>query len=351
MNPSRQTRQLRGPSALMLLTILAQVTALPAAYAQVGSPSVVIAEKLFHEGQDLLEQSKTDESKTHPACEKFAESERLRPALGTLLNLAVCHEKEKKTASAWAEYTEVAGQASRAGQADRAQFASQHAAALEHQLCRVRLEMSAPPLGVEVRIDGQALGAASWGTDIPLDPGQHSIVVSAPGKQPWAHDVVLRSEQPLDREQVPPLADAIAAQPQPGTGGDAAPSATGSRSSLGYVVGGVGVAALAVGGIFLGRGVAYTSQSNDESSKAAGFQAGNPNKAAYSSAASSDKSAGTTSIAVGAVAGGLGLVGVGVGLYFMLSSPSKEAPPKAASLRVLPDIGPGRAGASLGFNF
>jgi hypothetical protein len=364
MNPSTQTRRRTGwridTRVLAIAAAVAPLAAASHAHAQAGSPSVVIAEKLFREGQQLLEASKTDDSKTHAACEKFAESERLRPALGTLLNLAVCHEKEKKTASAWAEYTEVAGQATRAGQADRATFAQQHAAALEHSLCRLRLEMSAPPLNTEVRIDGQPLGTAIWGTDIPLDPGSHAIVVAAPGKQPWSRTITLGPDQTMDREEVPPLLDDTTAHPAVAGGVDAhgalQPDPAGSdkgKGSTGYILGGVGVAALAVGGIFIGRGAAFSSQGSDESTKAAAFTAmhDTTNAANYSAASSSDKSAGTTNIIVGAVAGGVGLVGIGVGLYFILASPSKEAPAKPTALRVLPDVGPGRAGASLGYSF
>ena len=361
MHPFRQTRRSSSTPALAVVAGLVVVGALavaPLAHAQAGSPNVVIAEKLFHEGQELLAASKTDDSQTHPACEKFAESERLRPALGTLLNLAVCHEKEKKTASAWAEYTEVAGQATRAGQADRAQFASEHAKALEQQLCRLRLEMSAPPPGTEIKIDGSSLGTAVWGTDIPLDPGTHAVVVSAPGKQPWSRNILLGPDKTMDREEVPALLDEKAAAA--GHGGvdssgalrpDGAPSESSDHRSLGYIVGGVGGVAVVVGGIFIGRGVAYGSRASSETSQAAALPATSQNAQILTSAASSAKSAQGANLAGGAVVGGLGLVGVGVGLYFILTSPSKEAPPKAGALRFVPDVDRGRAGGSLAVTF
>jgi len=360
MNPSTQigrTHARRTSVAFPAVAVLAAVASFavsPQAHAQAGSPNVVIAEKMFREGQDLLEASKTDDSKTHLACEKFAESERLRPALGTLLNLAVCHEKEKKTASAWAEYTEVAGQATRAGQADRAAFASQHAAALEKVLCRLRLEMAAPPLQTEVKIDGQPLGTAIWGTDIPLDPGTHTIIVSAPSKQPWSRTITLGPDQTMDREEVPPLVDEAAHPAVAGEGGqaalrpDAAPEAHG-RGPLPYVLGGAGIAAVVVGGILIGRGAAYSSQSSDETSKAATLSG--VNKTNYTSAASSDSSAGTANIAAGAVVGGLGVVSAAVGIYLLLKHPSQETSPRAGVLHFTPDVGPGRVGGSLGFAF
>ena len=66
-----------------------------------------MAESLFREGKRL-----SGEHKFAEACPKFAESYKLDPGLGTLLNLAICHE--------------VGGQARhRLGRVQRGQFARQ----------------------------------------------------------------------------------------------------------------------------------------------------------------------------------------------------------------------------------
>jgi hypothetical protein len=334
------------------------------AHAQAVSPNVAVAEKLFREAQELLEQGSSDESKIRLACDKLTESQRLQPATGTLLNLAVCHEKEKKTASAWTEYTQVAGQSARGGQTDRAEFAKQHAAALESQLCRLRLEMATPPPGTDVKIDGQSVGGGIWGTDIPLDPGGHAVIVSAPSKKAWERTIVLGPDKTLDREEVPPLADMDApaagatAGEVPGASvalvPDVVPSSSdrvGGRRTLGYVVGGIGVAALGTGIVFIVRGAQYSSRSDNESSEASSPQASPADKVALDADASNDHSTASSNTAVGAVMTGVGAVGVGVGLYLVLSARHQEAPSTAGSLRVLPALGPRERGVSLALDF
>src|SRR6516165_10100597 len=122
-----RARVLRA-SALASLCGLCTVFVAPLAFAQ-SSDDAAAAQAMFDEGQKAMQAGDFN-----TACPKLAESQRLDPGVGTLTNLAVCHEKAGLIASAWAEYLEVVTEAQRAGGAQnlkRAEFAKQHAADLE----------------------------------------------------------------------------------------------------------------------------------------------------------------------------------------------------------------------------
>lgn len=141
-----------------------------------------IAQTLFDEGRALMEKKQYAE-----ACPKFAESQRLDPGGGTLLNLAVCHEAEGKTATAWNEFRDALSQAMRDGRRDRQDLANEHIAALVPKL--IRLTVVVPPNVAarepEVTLDKSRLPPPAWGSPIPVDPGEHHVTVTAEGAPAW----------------------------------------------------------------------------------------------------------------------------------------------------------------------
>src|SRR5258707_8791401 len=90
------------------------------------------AEKLFADARKLLEAGKYAE-----ACQKLADSQKLDPGVGTLLNLAQCYEKLGRTATAWATYHEALAGARASGPVEREKRASRRAEALENRLPKV----------------------------------------------------------------------------------------------------------------------------------------------------------------------------------------------------------------------
>jgi hypothetical protein len=217
--------------AARLLPAVALMVLPAIAYAQAQTA----AQALFDDGRRLLK-----EGNVPAACAKFAESQRLEPAGGTLMNLASCHARSGKTATAWLEFTDALTQATRDGREDRVQEAKRQLAELEPQLARITVTVDpTAPKSIEVLLDGTRLGAGAWGTALPVDPGDHEVSASAPGFVTFRTHATIASKE-RETIAVPALAPAPAEQAHEGT------ERTASRPPvLGWAL--VGVAILGIG--------------------------------------------------------------------------------------------------------
>lgn len=144
------------------------------------------ADQLFRQGKDKLAQQDYA-----AACPLLAQSYELDPASGSLLALALCHEREGKLASAYREYGEVAARSKQEQRADREAAARAQAAALEPKLSTLTIAIEAPLEGLEVRLDGALIDPARLDKPLPLDGGDHVVIGSAPKKQPWSTQLTL----------------------------------------------------------------------------------------------------------------------------------------------------------------
>ena len=106
-------KRVAAPLALIVALASARTS-----LAQTSAADKAAAQALFDEGKRLM-----DAGQFAQACPKFADSEKLDPGVGTLLNLGVCYEKNGQTASAWATYKEAASAAANAGEAAREKYA------------------------------------------------------------------------------------------------------------------------------------------------------------------------------------------------------------------------------------
>jgi hypothetical protein len=178
--PSFVTRRLRK-GGLLLASVA--VTLGHATVASAEGSEAQLAQALFEEGRLLM-----DAARFEQACAKFAESQRLDPAGGTLLNLALCHERERKLAKARADFENALALAIRDGRSDRATLAREHIANLEGRVPRVAVSVPAASEfeGLEVTVDGLALRRAAWGAFMPVDPGEHVIEAKAPARAAWS---------------------------------------------------------------------------------------------------------------------------------------------------------------------
>jgi hypothetical protein len=227
-----------------------------AAHAQAATDQT-LAEALFQEGRKLVDERRYDE-----ACPKFAESQRLDPGIGTLLNLATCHELQGKIASAWAEFTQALGIASREARASAQQLARTHLDAITPKLPKIVISVPAESEvpSLTVLLDGQTIGKPAWDVAAPIDPGPHAISASAPGKKPWSTEVVFVLSEAktvviplLEPEPATPSAAPVVPAPAPPEPAALAPPRASderpdeTRRTLGFVLGGVGAATMGTG--------------------------------------------------------------------------------------------------------
>jgi hypothetical protein len=244
----------------------------------------VAAEALFEDGRKLVAEGKYAE-----ACSKFADSERLDPSLGTLLNLASCFEKLGRTASAWVTYREAASAANAAGRKDYIAIAERHADALATKLARLTVIVAQPIDGLRIVRDGVVVDRAEWGTPIPIDTGSHAIEAAAPGHRGWASTVDVTQDGTQATLTVPALeaapeaAPAAASPPAPEPAPLVAPPTSlpppdaGSSSGRGQRSVGLVLAGLGVVGLGTGTGLALSAKGKYNDSVRNHCERGNPN--------------------------------------------------------------------------
>ncbi len=288
------------------------------------------AEALFDSGRAAI--ANGDFSR---ACEQFRESGRLDPAVGTDFNLADCEEKRGRLATAWELFVSVEQRLPPGD--ERIDVAERRAQALEARVPKLTLRLApGAPLDSTVRDGKVALGAATLGVALPLDPGRHEFVVSAPGRAPRRFEITLAEGDARVLDVTPgALANSAIVSESPPDARDAASiphdsSRHSSTRTLGFVLGGVGVAGLGAGAV-TGLMVLGKKSTLDASCDA---------RKVCSQAGVDAAQSGRTLEIVSTVGWIVGAVGLGAGAYFVLTSGTGEA-------RTVAGIAPIPAGAQL----
>ncbi|MEP7119613.1 MAG: hypothetical protein ABJE95_01840 [Byssovorax sp.] len=147
------------------------------------------AEQVFKEGRALMIAGRFAE-----ACPKLEESQRLEPKGGTQLNVAACHERLGKIATAWAEFHDAVVAARTDGHAERERLAQQRVDALEPRLPWLTITVAEGAAGrdLTIEIDGAAILPVAIGKDMPVDPGEHRISATLAGEVVWETTLVFK---------------------------------------------------------------------------------------------------------------------------------------------------------------
>ena len=284
------------------------------AYAQDANKAAAIA--AFDDASSLAEQGNLK-----AACPKFAESQRLDPQLGTLLNLALCLEQNGQTASAWSSFREAAELAEKRGD-ERQAAAQEHATALKPKLMRMQLDVPKDlPAGATIQRNGARLDQSHWAAVAYLDPGNYVMDITAPSHKSVQVKVVLQAEGQVTSVEIPSLV----ATTQTG----AEPAETPAEKSVlaekwpALAAAGVGVAGGVIWAIF-GTQSLSAKATGDKECTAAGCSADGVQ-------ARSDALAAGDIATVGMVLTGVGLASATV-LWFTLPWGTSEAGAPAVAL-------------------
>jgi hypothetical protein len=287
------------------------------------------ATSLFQAAQTLVQEARAAE-----ACPIFAESYRLEPANGTLINLADCYERIGRTATAWLTFRDVAKKSAAAGQDERADVARKRVSQLEPRLSRLRISVGhgSSVAGLVVTRDSLELMPAALDIAVPVDPGEHRIAATAPNHESWGLTVRVAGEGTTKDVFVPRLTPEPTASPQPPT-----QSATPVRWQYP-----VAFTAVALGGAALIAGVALGAAAKSEADDA---ECDSDNLCTPAGLEQRDDA-----VALGNIGTGIGIAGAALGVIgftiFVLSTPDDDDGPRRSIAAEL-SVGMGFHGATV----
>lgn len=239
-----------GASALLAVGLLVAI-----ARAEPRDPAR--ADALFRDGREAMRQRDFE-----VACARFAESQSLDPAPGTLLNLADCEEKLGRLVTA-SKHVQAA-LAELPPRDDRARIARERLATLGRRVASVTLRLApgTPPSGRITR-DGVDVTPAELGVPERTDPGNHVYaIVLSDGREHRVTAVLREGEQreivldvaPPPPPPAPPPSHTppaiVSAAPALASSSPPPPSRPTPRDRTGaYVAGGIGLVGVAIASV------------------------------------------------------------------------------------------------------
>jgi hypothetical protein len=171
---ARQAAVAHARSSVRTSLILAVALAASIPDARADAPQSHDPVALFRQGRDAM---KVGDYRS--ACASFEESQRLDPAAGTLLNLAICSERLGRLLRARTALGQFLDQIDAAD--ERRPHAEALLADVEERTPRLRLQVPDPtPTGVSVRLDGEGVPRDRWQAPISVDPGEHVLELKVP---------------------------------------------------------------------------------------------------------------------------------------------------------------------------
>ena len=308
--------------AMLAFVFMACLVATPAAADDAKKQALAV----LKEGNALF-----DRHAYHEALSKYQAAYALYPSIKLHLNIGTTLKQLHRYAEALDHYERY--MAAPKAEPKRKDELEPLLEKLRAKVARVRIEVS--ELGASVTVDGKPIEMKQRTAELRLDPGEHTVLVELDGFQQLSSTLTLRAGQQRSLDlRLKPL-DEPAGEPV---------SSFGAQRIAALVVGGVGVAGLAVGS---GLGLSAISTQEDALATCRNRQ---PTLCTAESLDLNESAKTQATISTVSFAVGGGALVAGVVLFFTAPSASTEGTEAASwlqSLQVAPLLSPELVGFSL----
>lgn len=323
---------MRARAACLITTLLLSRVAF-------ADPAQRDADRLFQEGKALMDQGAYREG-----CEKLAESLALLRRGGTLLNLAVCRNKEGRYATALRVYQEALDAAVADQRPDREEIARRDIEEVRAKLSwlTVRAPDAAKAPGLTISLDGAPIDPQQWGKLLPVDPGDHKITAAAPDREPFQITITIANERDRKEIIVPALAPAPkpSSPPQELSPPPRAPSAARLRT--------FGIPTLTAGALIVAVGAGAGIKAIVDSRRSKELC---PNRRCTTDEGLAANESARTAATLANVVIPVGLLVAASGLFLTLYTPKPSSPRRASNLVIAPSFGASGASLTVGGSF
>jgi hypothetical protein len=264
----------------------------------------------------------------------FREVGQVRMTPQVRFHIGVCEENLGRLAVALGSY-ELALRDAEAVGGDFRDEVTQKVESLRARIPKIVLVRGSGAEAAIIELDGVALGAASIGVELPVDPGPHAVTARAPGFSPFETTVDAaegaRANVEIELTRTPSREPSLAPQ--------SAPSTAEPRRSrvLPYALGAGGAASLVASGIFLILQNGKVSELEDVCG---------PNKNQCPESSRSAYDSAKTYNTLSRITLGVGLVAIGTAVTLIVTEP-KPKPPASARLELQVNALPGAGSAAL----
>jgi hypothetical protein len=241
-------------------------------------------------------------------------------------HIALCEEHLGKLAAALGHYQIAADEAQEAQATEVAAQVASRTDGLKARIPKILIVRGSGADYASISLDGVALGATSIGTDLPVDPGPHTISATSQGYKSFDSKFQIAEKE---NKRIEVVLEALPPPPPEEKGvalGGESPLPPPGKNLTPFIVGGVGAASLAASGVF------FLLRSKSIKS----LEDSCPSRVGCPPGEQSTYDHGKTYTMVADVTLGIGIAGVATGAVLFVLNKKKPAAPAAGALQIVP---------------